>query len=111
MKYLALLQQRIHDPQAEPVAPALLEDLIEAAKDYILTLRYPFGDYPVNDQGEVKFPSRYDRLVVDMAVEMVNKMGAEGELAHVEPGVDRRYAAAYISPELRARVIPKVKVL
>ena len=46
-----------------------------------------------------------------IAVDLFNKLGAEGETAHSENGVSRTYGAENVSTDLLAEIMPKAKVL
>ena len=85
----------------ENVPDAELEDILESAKAVILSRRFPFGDHP--DEVE----NRYKDLQIRIAVEMFNKRGAEGEMAHSENGVSRTYSSAGVSEELLREITPK----
>ena len=50
-------------------------------------------------------------LQIRIAVEMFNKRGAEGEIAHSENGVSRSYASANVSEDLLKEITPKVGVV
>lgn len=82
-----------------------LEDILESAKAVILSRRFPFGDYPL------EIEDRYKDLQIRIAVEMINKMGAEGEIAHSENGISRSYSSASVSEELLREITPKVGVV
>lgn len=86
----------------------LLGDLLDSAKTKILAKRYPFQDFPVDEQGESVLEERYYDLQLRIAVEMYNKRGAEGETAHSENGTNRTYAD---ENKLLCEVVPKGKVL
>ena len=78
----------------------LICDLLETAKSAILARRYPFAEeYP-------ELPERYADIQVRIALDMYNKMGAEGQLSHGENGISRSYQSAWISRELLAEVVP-----
>ena len=70
------------------------------AKNIVFELAFPHGNWP-----EV-MPARYDGVQVDIAVELINKRGAEGETVHLENGISRHWEAGSISPSLRRRIIP-----
>ena len=97
----------------------LLSELLESAKNVILNLRFPYGDYPTETKStgdgtleEVTvLESRYLDLQIRMALDLYNKIGAEGELSHSENGVSRSYESSWISKELRNEVIPMAKGL
>lgn len=80
-------------------------DLLESATEIIMQRRYPFEEWP--DELE----SRYYGLQIRIAVDLFNKLGAEGETAHSENGVSRTYGAENVSTDLLAEIIPKAKVL
>lgn len=82
-----------------------LEDILESAKAVILSRRFPFGDYPL------EIEDRYKDLQIRIAVEMINKMGAEGEIAHSENGISRSYSSASVSEELLREITPKAGVV
>lgn len=79
----------------------LLEALIWQAEGIVLNRRYPFG---VPEGATV--PTAYEHIQVKIAVELFSKMGAEGETAHNESGINRTYEAADVSPSLLRRIIP-----
>ena len=82
-----------------------LEDILESAKAVILSRRFPFGEYPEDIE------PRYKDLQIRIAVEMFNKQGAEGEIAHSENGVSRTYSSASVSEELLREITPKAGVV
>ena len=79
---------------------ALLMDCAETAKAAILSRRYPFGNYP--DEIE----PRYADLQYRCALDLYNKIGAEGQLAHNENGINRSYESSWISEQLLSEVTP-----
>lgn len=84
---------------------ALLVELLESAKHIINQKRYPFSDYP----GTLE--ERYKDLQIRIAVDLYNKLGAEGETAHSENGVSRSYGAENVSTDLLKEIVPKVGVI
>lgn len=80
-------------------------DLLESATEIIMQRRYPFEEWPN------ELESRYYGLQIRIAVDLFNKLGAEGETAHSENGVSRTYGAENVSTDLLAEIIPKAKVL
>ena len=75
--------------------------LIEMAEGIVLNKRYPFG-VPEN----ATIPPMYEHIQLQIAVELFSKMGAEGQTAHSENGINRSYEAADISPSLLKRIAP-----
>ena len=84
----------------------LLEDLLETAKVAILSRRYPYQDFPTGDCGGFKLETRYYDLQYRCALDMYNKMGAEGQLGHSSNGINRTYESSWISAQLLAEVTP-----
>ena len=82
-----------------------LEDILESAKAVILSRRFPFGEYPEDIE------PKYKDLQIRIAVEMFNKIGAEGETAHSENGVSRTYSSASVSEERLREITPMVGVV
>lgn len=102
MAQLERLKKRITE---KDVSDTELEDILESAKAVILSRRFPFGDYPT------EIEERYKDLQIRIAVEMFNKQGAEGEIAHNENGVSRTYSSASVSEELLREITPKAGVV
>lgn len=102
MTQLERLKSRITE---KDVSDTELEDILESAKAVILSRRFPFGEYPAEIEG------RYKDLQIRIAVEMFNKQGAEGEIAHSENGVSRTYSSASVSEELLREITPKAGVV
>ena len=92
MTLLERLKIRIPEEENE----ALLKEVLETAKEFILTHMYPLED----DVSKYLVPLEYNSLTLDIAVELYNKRGAEGEVAHSENGVSRTYDSASVSSAL-----------
>lgn len=78
----------------------VLDGVLADAEALVLNRMYPFG-YP---DGTV-VPSRYERIQIQLAVELYSKRGAEGQISHSENGIVRSW------PEKSAllnRVLPHV---
>ena len=80
---------------------SLLSILLSQAEGIVLNKRYPFGA-----PEDAKVPPAYEHIQLQIAVELFAKMGAEGQTAHKENGIDRTYEAADVSPSLLKRIIP-----
>lgn len=85
---------------------ALLQSALDRAKLGILELRFPFGYV----EGQELEP-QYMGLQIDWAIELINKMGAEGEVAHSENGTSRTYECGDVSHSLKRRVVPMAKLV
>lgn len=79
----------------------LLLYLLEQAEGIILNRRYPFG---APEGAEIS--AYHEQIQVRMAVELFNKMGAEGQTAHDENGIKRTWAAGDVSPSLLRMIVP-----
>ena len=79
---------------------AVLDGVLADAEALILNRMYPFG-YPEG----TSVPPRYERIQVQLAVELYSKRGAEGQVNHSENGISRSWAEK--SP-LLSRVMPHV---
>ncbi len=84
----------------EELEKPLLEELLASAKSIIFERRFPFGNYP----NEVE--DKYKDLQVRIAMDLYNKIGAEGELAHSENGVSRSYKSSWVSEDLLDEITP-----
>lgn len=83
----------------------ILLDCLETAEAAILARRYPYGDWPD------RLEARYRDLQFRIALDLYNKIGAEGELSHTENSVSRTYQSSWISEDLLNEVTPIVKVV
>jgi len=112
MTIIQRLQLRTGETDTE-----LLADLVESAKEAILSRRFPFGEYPTRtvevDGQEIEetyVESRYQDLQFRIALDLYNKIGAEGQLRHDENGIDRTYESSWISAQLLNEVTPYLGV-
>lgn len=80
----------------------LLSDCLDSARAAILARRFPFRDWPD------EIPSQYVDLQYRVALDLYNKLGAEGQLGHSENGVSRTFESSWISEQLLSEVIPLV---
>ena len=72
------------DKESEEV---LLETL-KTAEAMIMNRLYPFGY-----TSTFVMPSRYDRIQIQLAIELYNQRGAEGQTGHNENGISRTWPA------------------
>lgn len=104
MDMIDRLRERLTDNGVVP-SDAILTDCIESAKHAILSRRFPYGDYP--DSVE----ERYKDLQYRLAIEIYNRMGAEGEVSHSENGISRSWDGAWASSQLLNEVVPFAKAV
>lgn len=82
----------------------LLNAALERAKLVILNRRHPFG-YEAGTEVE----PRYLDLQLSIAIELVTRMGMEGETGHSENGVSRSFETAGVSESLLRQIVPLAK--
>lgn len=80
----------------------LLLEMLESARNIILGLRYPYGDWPED------LEPRYLDLQVRIAEDMFNRIGASGQTHHSENGISRSWGAEWVSEQLLREVVPMV---
>lgn len=85
----------------------VLVEYLEQAAEIILQRCYP----STFDVTGLNVPRRYSRLQCDIANELIQRRGAEGESHHNEDGVSRSYENAGISRSLLRRIVPFAHVL
>lgn len=83
-----------------------LLECMESAKTAILNRRFPFGDFPEDEDGNVLLENRYKDLQYRICIDLYNKAGAEGQLAHTENGIYRTYESSWVSDQLLREVTP-----
>lgn len=96
---------------ADDYETGLLLDCLESAANAINARRYPYGDWPTNECGEVAVEPRYQDLQYRIALEIYQRIGAEGEQSHSENGISRVYDGSWISSKLLEEVTPKCGVV
>lgn len=93
----------VTDSDQEPTSNELLIHFLDVACELILNRRYPFS-LPEN----AILDKKYYKRQIAIAVELYNKMGAEGETAHSESGVQRVYSDDAVTKQLLSDIVPVV---
>lgn len=93
---LAILRQMLDS--GDTTSDAIANAYLDAAEKAVINIAFPFGD------GTEVMPEKYEYEQIEIAVYMLNKRGAEGELIHIEGGTDRHFEAADIPVSLRSRI-------
>lgn len=78
----------------------ILFDCLESAKRGILARRFPYHEWPKN------LPDQYLDLQFRIAMDLYNKIGAEGQISHSENGIARTWESSWISKQLLSEVVP-----
>ena len=89
----------------------LLEEMLESAKELLLSLRYPTGTYPMNENGEYTIDRKFESWVVRCAQELYLKTGGVGQISSSEGGVSRGYDNSTISLGLIGEIVPEVGIV
>lgn len=93
---LALLKNIYGNNEEEVV----LEAYLAIAAEAVLNRLYPF------DKSKTEVPDKYALTQVNIAIYLLNKRGAEGELQHNENGIDRTYESGNIPESMLKDIIP-----
>ena len=75
---------------------------LDLAGDKILNRMYPFKE----DHTGLEVPDRYAMTQLNIAIYLINKRGAEGQIQHIENGIHRNYGAADVPDGMLAEVVP-----
>lgn len=103
---LALCRVMVGQPaNAEGWSDDVLKAYLTIAGKKIIERRYPFDDTVT------EVPSRYGVLQCEISAYLLNKRGAEGEVAHSENGINRTYENADVPESMLSDVIPHCGVL
>lgn len=91
------------------ISPDTIEDdvvstLLTTSQNVILNRMYPFGI----PESIVNVPAQYETLQVEIAIELWNHRGAEGQTSHSENGISRGWESASVSSALLKRITPMV---
>ena len=95
MEQLEKLKVQLDNPDVDD---GILIFCLDRAKDIICDIR-----------NSDKVEPRYLNTQISIAIELYNKRGAEGQLAHDENGIKRTYSSADISKEIIHTITPVVK--
>ena len=80
----------------------ILEVYLELAGQRILNRMYPYRD----DYEGLEVPDKYVMTQLNIAVYMLNKRGAEGEVQHIENGVHRNYGSSDVPDTMLKDIYP-----
>ena len=84
-----------------------LDVYLELAAQKILNRMYPFKE----DYDGLEVPDRYTSIQLKIANYMINKIGAEGQIQHIENGIHRNYGSADIPDGMLAEIVPYCQVI
>lgn len=104
---LTILKRLLGISLSETDQDDVLQCLLDNAKSRILEKRWMNF---VEDDRDVDLLSSDTYIQLDIAIELYNKMGVEGQTAHSENGISRSYENADISSSIMKRIITKANV-
>ena len=93
---LAILREMLDD--SDTTSDAIANAYLAAAEKAVINLAFPYGN------GTEVMPEKYEYEQIEIAAYMLNKRGAEGEIAHTEGGTSRTFETGDIPISLRARI-------
>ena len=102
---LSMLRVMVGQPNEGDWSDDVLISYLNIAGQKIINRAYPYDDTVVD------VPRRYSYLQCDIANYLLNKRGAEGQLAHSENGITRTYQSADVPESMLSEVSPHVGVL
>ena len=83
----------------------ILSAFLDIAGERIIRRAYPF-------RHDISFvPVEYHSIQVDIALYLLNKRGAEGEISHNENGISRSYESADVPDSMMKHIVPHAAVL
>ena len=88
----------------------ILEAYLELAGQKILNRMYQFPEFWEDYEG-LTVPNRYVGIQLNIAVYMLYKRGAEGEIQHIENGIHRNYGSSDVPDALLKDVMPMCKAV
>ena len=101
---LSMLRVMVGQPNEGDWADDVLTSYLAIAGQKIINRAYPYDDTVT------EVPRRYGYLQCDIAAYLLNKRGAEGQVAHSENGVSRSYESADVPESMLSEVVPHVGV-
>lgn len=100
---ITMLKAMLDDDTPDDV----LHVYLELAGQKILNRMYPY----LESYDGLEIPARYDAIQLNVAVYLLNKRGAEGQIQHIENGIHRNYGDADVPDGMMKDVVPFCKVI
>lgn len=86
----------------DEVSEADLLPFIELSETIVLNRLFPYNPEAFT------VPNRYEGIQCQIALDLWNKRGAEGQTSHAENGISRTWASSHVSPSLLKLIPPFV---
>lgn len=93
----------VKSASGEP-ADAVVSAFLAMSREAIVNRAFPFGR--VDDRLMESVLERYQMIQCEIAVFLLNKRGAEGQISHNENGINRGYENGDIPDSMLKRVVP-----
>lgn len=84
---------------------AQLEEMLSSATAVYLKLKYPYGNYPQDNEGKPITDFISEDWILRAAVEFFYRIGSEGEQSHSSNGTSRSYETGTLSSSLKSEII------
>lgn len=98
--------REISDVPIDDLSDVAVAYYLTSAKEAILKRLWPLDP----SASERSLPSQFDNRQIMIAVDLIQRRGAEGETAHNETGVSRTYRNAYVPNDLLKDIVPYAHV-
>lgn len=95
---ITLLKTMLDDSTPDDVLNAYLE----LAGQKVLNRLYPYR----KDTEALEIPDRYAMTQINVAVYLINKRGAEGQIQHIENGIHRNYGDSDVPDSMLSEIVP-----
>lgn len=82
-----------------------ISSYLKIAGQKIINRAYPYDDT------KTEVPTKYALLQCEIAVYLLNKMGAEGQTSHKENGIDRVYENGDVPSSMLKEIVPYCGVI
>ena len=87
---------------------ATLRAYLSDAKHVILNRMYPYMNEA--EYASANIPAKFERKQIQIAVYLMNKRGAEGEIQHIENGIHRNYGDSDVPASMLRDILPMVGI-
>lgn len=94
----------VKDQVDDDVNDSVVLYALGVAKEAIVKKAFPF-------EPDAEVPDNCAMRQCEIAVYLVNKRGAEGEVSHSEPGSSRTYESASVPESMLKGIVPRCKVV
>lgn len=102
---LTMVRVMSESTDSEDWSDDILLAYLTIAGSKIIERAYPY------DKTVEEVPRRYEILQCEIAVYLLNKRGAEGEIMHSENGISRTYGSADVPNSMLSIITPMVEVI